>query len=247
MCIKNGSTRSTSRLQESKHKLKLVLISDTHNKHRKLDIPECDILIHAGDISDRGELPQVYDFINWFSNQPATHKIFISGNHDFSFQDSRKNKIREALIQHPDITYLEDSETTIEGIKIYGSPWTPTFYNWAFNADRGAPLKYVWSKIPEDTDILVVHGPPRGYGDRIEGSVERVGCKDLLERLLVVKPKLCIFGHIHEGWGMYTMRVPPENPELGFETHITCINASVLDSQYFLMNDPIEIEYEDFL
>lgn len=214
--------------------MKIVLISDTHTQHRKLTIPECDILIHAGDISDRGELSQVYDFINWFADQPAKHCIFIAGNHDWSFTDSRKNKIREVLIQHPKVIYLEDSEITIEGIKFYGSPWTPTFYNWAFNADRGKSIAHVWEKIPYDTDILIIHGPPYGYGDKVpyDGSV---GCEDLLQKVLEVQPNLVIFGHIHGGRGMYTIT-----------RKTTAINASVLDDSYILVGDPIVIDYDDF-
>jgi Icc-related predicted phosphoesterase len=226
--------------------LKLCIISDTHTYHRSVKIPECDILIHAGDISDQGALSQVTDFINWFNDQPAKHKIFICGNHDLSFEDPyKKNKIRQVLAQHPDVIYLQDSGTVVEGINIWGSPWTPWFYDWAFNAQRGAGIKRAWDMIPENTDILVIHGPPYGYGDLIYGTHERVGCEDLLNRLLVVKPKLCIFGHIHEGYGMYTLRVPATEP-VGIENQITCINASVLDQHYVLCNEPIVIQYEDF-
>lgn len=227
--------------------MRIVAISDTHTQHDKVKVPECDLLIHSGDISHKGELHNVYAFLFWFNQQPAKYKVFIAGNHDFSFQDGmRMNKIRQALIQYPDIIYLEDSSVTIEGIKLWGSPWTPRFYDWAFNADRGAAIKRAWDMIPEDTDILIVHGPPKGYGDRIAGSTERVGCEDLLQRLLEVKPKICIFGHIHEGYGMYTLRVPSLG-SFGFHTDVTLINASVLDEQYFIANDPIAFEYEDFV
>ena len=217
--------------------MRLSLISDTHALHRSVKVPKCDVLIHAGDISDHGELSQVTDFLNWFHNQDATHKIFIAGNHELSFEDPVKmNKIREIISQHSDIIYLQDESVTIDGIKIYGTPWQPWFYNWAFNVQRGEEIAKIWAKIPEDTDILVTHGPPMGYGDQIYGRGKHLGCEDLYKRILEVKPKLVICGHIHSGHGDY---------QLGDDIYV--INAAVLDEQYMLAYDPVTLNYEDFV
>lgn len=214
--------------------MKLVLLSDTHGMHRELTIPECDIILCGGDITMNGQLPVVYDFINWLANQPARHKVFVAGNHDGSFQDSRKNKIREVLIQHPDVYYLEDDSVILEGIKIYGSPWQPWFYDWAFNVKRGFEIAQKWAKIPSDTDILLLHGPPLGYGDRVD-SGDRVGCADLLEKVLEIQPNLVIFGHIHSGWGMYHVTAKT-----------TAFNVAVVDESYTVVRDPVVINYNDF-
>jgi Icc-related predicted phosphoesterase len=215
--------------------MRLVLLADTHKFHREVIVPSCDILIHAGDISNVGELNQVYDFINWFHNQDATYKVWIAGNHDFSLQDThRKNKILQALSQHEDVIYLENSGVTIEGIKIWGSPWTPAFCDWAFNATT-QELREIWAQIPEDTDILISHGPPYGYGDKLENG-ERVGDKELLARIYEIKPKIVVCGHIHCGYGHYYL-----------SDTTTVFNAAVVNEQYYVVNDPTVINYEDFI
>lgn len=192
--------------------MKICFISDTHASHKTqlFSIPECDILIHGGDITHRGEEHLLIDFLDWFKKQPAEYKVFIAGNHDFCFQRQplgmmalleergycHKNNPQTKLI------YLEDNAVTINGLKIYGSPWQPWFRNWAFNLRSQDELEAQWALIPEDTDILVTHGPPYGLGDRCEDG-RLVGCKKLLERIKVVKPKYHLFGHIHESWGVH--------------------------------------------
>lgn len=100
--------------------------------------------------------------------------------------------------------YLEDSGTKVGGLNIYGSPWQPVFCDWAFNLERGDPLRAVWKKIPDGTDILITHGPPIGHGDILKGGSERSGCVDLLMEIQKrVRPKYHIFGHIHEGYGYF--------------------------------------------
>lgn len=131
--------------------MKIVAISDTHGQHHKLQLPEGDVLIHAGDISNRGELHEIKDFLLWFDKQPFKTKIFIAGNHDFYFERHSEEEINNII---PDgITYLKDSGIEIEGIKIWGSPITPFFFNWAFNRNRGYEIARYWDLIPSDTDI----------------------------------------------------------------------------------------------
>jgi len=204
--------------------LTLVCISDTHNRHAELEIPDGDVLIHSGDITERGELQSVGDFAAWLATQPHEHKIVIAGNHDFCFE--RQNEEARKLVS--DFMYLQDDGCTIDGVKFYGSPWQPWFCDWAFNLQRGPEIRAMWDIIPEDTDGLITHGPPYQHGDRING--EDVGCRDLLEVIEKIGPKYHIFGHIHEGYGI------TDNGTTKF------VNASSCDNTYHIANEPIVIE-----
>jgi Icc-related predicted phosphoesterase len=186
--------------------MKVVLLSDTHGYLP--EIPECDLMIHAGDICPVSNHTRQYqaqwlrtDFTDWLNKIPANHKVVIAGNHDFVLQESKK--IGRELPCH----YLQDSSVEIEGFKIHGSPWSNHFGNWAFMADDQL-LEGVYSKIADDTDILISHSPPKGYGDRIQyydllagEQDEHVGSQALRDRCDDLNLKLCVFGHIHEGFG----------------------------------------------
>ena len=178
--------------------MKLVLLSDTHGLHDHLDVPEGDVLLHAGDCSRSGTFEQIADFNRFLGELPHPHKIIIAGNHDFGFEQYPAEA--RALITNA--TYLEDEAITLDGIKIYGSPWQPEFHNWAFNLPRGQALKEKWDLIPADTDILVTHGPPKHIGDRTFMG-KHVGCEELAKRVKAIKPKIHLFGHIHEAAGQW--------------------------------------------
>lgn len=178
--------------------VRIVCISDTHMRHPQLKIPACDVLIHAGDVTRRGTFAELEQFVAWFSAQPATHRVFIAGNHDLCCE-RRTADVRE-LAQAQAVTYLQDEGATVEGLKLYGSPVTPTFRNMAFNRDPGPPIAKYWAPIPEDLDILITHGPPRGVLDRMVLG-KHVGCVDLLQRVRTVRPRAHVFGHIHEARG----------------------------------------------
>ena len=204
--------------------MKIVFISDTHNMHDDLFVPEGDMVIHSGDVCNRGTRNEAVDFLIWFSKLPHRYKIFIAGNHDFIFENSPK-LMEEGIPKN--IFYLNDSMVEVEGIKIWGSPISPWFHNWAFNRQRGAEIKQHWDLIPNDTDILITHGPPEGIMDKTIYTQENVGCKDLLNKVNQISPKIHCFGHIHEGYGI---------KEIG-ET--TFINASSVDINYKMNNKPI--------
>jgi Icc-related predicted phosphoesterase len=162
--------------------MQIVATSDTHTRHRALTIPECDLFIHAGDITMQGE-PEVYaDFDDWLATVPARHKVVIAGNHDFDCPGFRN------------ATYLHDSSVVIDGLTVYGSPVTPWFGDWAYVKRR--PIRW---NIPE-CDILVTHGPPFGILDTVDGR--HPGCEELAIAVSKIKPKLHVFGHIHEGYGI---------------------------------------------
>ena len=200
----------------------IIAIADTHGKHRRVRVPDGDILVHAGDITSTGRLDTVVDFDDWLGSLPHPDKIVIAGNHDFCFQ--RAPAVARALLKHA--TYLEDQTVTVQGLRIYGSPWQPWFFDWAFNLRRGAEIRAKWDLIPDDADVLVTHGPPAGHGDRTVGG-DDAGCDDLREALRRVRPKVHIFGHIHEGYGRTR------------EDGIDFLNASTCDLSYRPVQPPL--------
>jgi Icc-related predicted phosphoesterase len=178
-------------------------ISDTHNSHGKFTLLGGDILIHSGDATGHGKLPETIKFLDWLEDQDYSHIIFVPGNHDMIFENNEPLMREECLKRN--IILLIDQGIEIEGIKIWGSPVQPWFYNWAFNRQRGEPIKRHWDLIPEDTQILITHGPAHGildYVPRNGGSMEHVGCADLLAKIYQTKIKLHVFGHIHYAAGV---------------------------------------------
>ena len=219
-------------------KKRLTFISDTHNKHKLLDgfLPGGDILLCAGDISSRGYTHELEDFFEWYDGiNNYDHKIFISGNHDFGFQDN-PDKIKGLLTGYKTIDYLQDEYMGIQDgdepeLKIWGSPWQPEFHNWAFNLPRGEKIKEKWDLIPNDVDILITHGPAFGKLDYVLYNRINVGCEELLKKIEEIKPKLHISGHIHEGFGYI----------FNGETHF--FNAAVLNDIYEFRNKPMTIDW----
>lgn len=177
--------------------LRLVLMSDTHGREAAHAIPDGDVLLHAGDLTDVGRAKEIAAVDAALSALPHPHKLVIAGNHDFLFENDPATA--RALLGG--VTYLEDSGATAHGLRVWGSPWQPWFFDWAFNLKGEAALAEKWALIPDEVDILVTHGPPYGIGDRCHDG-RRVGCRALLERVRASKPRLHVFGHIHEdrGW-----------------------------------------------
>lgn len=192
--------------------MKIIAISDTHNLHNSLVIPECDILIHAGDWSGKGRESECRNFAKWLQEQPAKHIVIVPGNHEVEFEENLPASKSWILDHCPKAIILIEESVVIEGKKIYGSPITPYFFDWAWNRSmredglagdhRTGQIKNVgyikphWDKIPNDTDILVTHGPPFKILD-LTPSGEFVGCQHLLEKVKEIKPDIHIFGHIH--------------------------------------------------
>lgn len=206
---------------------RIVAVSDTHMYHEKLVIPDGDILVHAGDMTRSGKLGEVAMVGEWLNSQPHKHIVVIAGNHDWAFE--RAPDVAPRLLGRA--TYLRDSGANILGLNFWGSPWQPWFWDWAFNLPRGDALKAKWDLIPTNTDVLVTHGPPYGYGDLVNG--ESVGCIDLLNALDRVRPRVHIYGHIHEGYGRYTNK------------GILLANASIMDGTYSTLNKPTVIDLEN--
>lgn len=209
--------------------MRLVCISDTHNAHKGLHIPDGDVLIHAGDATGQGLTLEVERFLGWFGSQPHPHKILIAGNHDWLFQRGPE-RAAQLLAQYPGVTYLQDSGVTLEGVRFWGSPWQPWFCDWAFNLPRnGAELHEVWGRIPIDTDVLITHGPPLGVLDQVKGG-PYLGCEALKARLAAVRPRIHVFGHIHDSFG-----VAQSGPT-------TYLNACICDEDYRPNHRPIMLD-----
>ena len=143
--------------------MRIVCISDTHGMHRQIQVPEGDLLIHAGDSLARGTLDDLEDLDEWLGSLPHRHKIVIAGNHDWCFQDDPDDARKLLTNAH----YLQDNGLELEGLRFWGSPWTPVFFNWAFNLERGDAIAERWSLIPEKLDVLITHGPPAGILDPV--------------------------------------------------------------------------------
>jgi 3',5'-cyclic AMP phosphodiesterase CpdA len=175
--------------------VRVVCLSDTHSRHEEIAVPDGDLLIVAGDFTKRGRKPEIEAFDRWLGTLPHPHKVVIAGNHDFAFEHDP-----EARTWITRATYLQDEGGVFAGLRVWGSPWTPRFYDWAFNLDRGEPLRKVWERIPAELDVLVTHGPPRGILDRCF-SGDDAGCDDLRIAVERIRPRLHVFGHIHEAHG----------------------------------------------
>ena len=240
-------------------------ISDTHSKHRQLtdDLSSGDFLIHSGDISKIGTRGEIEDFIDWFNCIGGyNYKIFIAGNHDLSFESDELCRVKQArlgydvpktpaihikpdwlvelLSELPDnICYLENYGAVIDGIKFWGMPNTPTFANgWGFNTNRGYDMNEICNLIPTDTDVLITHGPIRYHVDfTINGNVN-VGCDNLYNRVMEVKPHLHFCGHIHHSYGY--RQILKSDKWGGSWT----FNGSSLNEAYNYTNKPINLEYD---
>ena len=221
--------------------MRIVFISDTHGLHDLMlhPIPEGDVLIHAGDCTNVGTQRNLQDFLWWFQNiKEFDTKIFIAGNHDWCFERKPawlSHFINDENLSQSDCVYLEDESFEIEDpefsrpIKFYGTPWQPEFCNWAFNVPRDK-LHLHWEKIPEDTDILISHGPPQEILD-LNMSGEPCGCASLRYHVENrIKPIINVFGHIHE------------QPGVVEKDEVTYVNATTCTLRYVPSNKPIVID-----
>lgn len=224
--------------------MKIVAISDSHNRYEQLTIPECDLLISCGDYSMNGHLWEVIRFHKWLNKQPAKHIISVQGNHEQGVEKDFSLSKNTALEECPRVHFIDEGYVEIEGIKIWCSAITPFFCNWAWNRRRGEEIKSHWDKIPLDIDILVTHGPPYMIGDMIrhehfdENGVSSwieqfVGCVDLSNKIKeLTNLRLHFFGHVHPGYG---------------HTHkngVDYYNCSVVNHKYQIWHPPTVVEFE---
>jgi Icc-related predicted phosphoesterase len=177
--------------------LTIVCISDTHELHRELDVPNGDILIHAGDFTMFSKsAAAILDFNQWLGELPHLWKIVVPGNHEFFLESDPS---RRSLISNA--TVLINESVEILGLKIWGSPVTP-LYGGAFGMSSPSDRARLYSRIPEDVDILITHGAPYGILDRSPGSLYHAGCPQLLEAVKRLKVRMHVFGHAHDAHGI---------------------------------------------
>jgi len=207
--------------------MKIVCISDTHNKHEELILPEGDCIIHAGDFTEAGSKKETKNFLEWFSSLEFDHKILIAGNHDF-YLEKKFYKLDQIIPNN--IHYLQDSGVRIDNINFWGSPYIPDDNNWAFSKNRGKQISEHWDKIPVDTNILITHSPPFGIMDELDNKL-MVGCKNLKGRLKKLQLSHHIFGHVHNEYGKTKI------------SKTLFVNSSSIDESYRVINNPISIEF----
>lgn len=214
--------------------MKIVAISDVHGKWNKLKIPECDILISVGDYSFRGEEYMVREYHEWLNKQDARCVISIQGNHEKwvekNFTEAKEIAQKACSIVH----FVDEGLVEFEGLKIWCSAITPFFCNWAWNRYRGEEIKRHWDRIPAGVDIIATHGPAYGIHDKLDNHGSdpgaHVGCQDLLNKILEVKPKIHLCGHIHCGHGYQKLN------------DIEFFNVSVCGETYQVDHPPTVIE-----
>lgn len=204
---------------------RLVFVSDTHGLMDRMAIPDGDILVHAGDGTGSGRLPELVAWNAQMQRLPHAHKVFIAGNHDFAFERTPEAARAVMTAGH----YLQDSGVTLMGLRFWGSPWQPWFHDWAFNLARGEPLARQWALIPPSVDVLITHGPPLGVGDRCFDG-RHVGCADLRDAVLRLQPRVHVFGHIHEAYGEAVLGTT------------RCINASSCNEDYQPVQPPVVVD-----
>lgn len=205
--------------------MKFVCISDTHKFHRQIKLPKGDCLIHCGDMTGRGNYQEFADIGLWLKEQKDKFKyrILIAGNHDFGFEFSSKTILRDLF--DDGVIYLENSGIEIEGINIWGSPYTPQFYNWAFMDDDINLIQY-WQKIPENTDLLITHGPPYSILDKNREG-ENCGSRTLYQTVKNRNIKHHVFGHIHEAYGKEKVENTTFHNAASCNRNYECINKPV--------------------
>ena len=205
--------------------MKIIAVADTHTVVNDFGtLSSGDVFVHAGDFCNLGSLMDAKYFNDMLGKMKCQHKIVVAGNHDRALEDNIG--IENELLSNA--VYLRDKTITIEGIKFYGSPWQLPFNNWAFNKPE-KELKKIFDLIPKDTDVLITHSPPYGIMDFVRGR--HLGSVSLRKRIEQIKPRCCIFGHIHEGYGKY----------VDSKTGITYINASLIGGEFKEIHKPFEI------
>lgn len=219
---------------------RFVFLSDTHNLHEHVVVPDGDVLIHCGDATVYGKLDELASFAQWFEALPHRRKIFIPGNHDVVMQDNFKAGCE---VIRGDIEIVTHGQLFIEGVQCFLSSWTPGSYHgskrWRFHYDR-QPVMTRWEAIPLATQLLVTHGPPLGILDKTgpKYGYASVGCSHLTGQVmkLVEHGRLShhVFGHIHDSHGRLTMNVERDigGPIMEF------INTAICDDTYKPVFEP---------
>lgn len=235
---------------------RFVCISDTHSRLRNVAVPDGDVLIHAGDLSGRtaqplasnldprGKLRGLVQMDTWeqfrlLGDLPHAHKLVIAGNHDHALQF--EPNLGQKLAREYGLLFLDAAPAEIAGVRVWGSAWTPWFLDWAFNFPRASEGErqavHHYSHIPDDTQLLVTHGPPRGILDQLDergtSPGEHVGGTQLRERVRSL-PNLRahVFGHIHSSYGAQR------------DGDVLSVNTAICTEEYRPTNPPIVMDWD---
>ncbi len=213
--------------------IKLVCLSDTHCQLNKIEIPEGNILLHSGDLTYSGDVDEITNELYKLGKLKSRFDniIVVAGNHDWLGQTNPS--LMKQLCDDNKIDYLMDSGCTTLGLKFWGSPWQPEFFSWAFNLPRGEELTKKWDLIPEDTQVLLTHGPPYAILDivMVKGVPQHLGCEALAARLPKLKQlKLHSFGHLHLQGGQTML-----------SDGVTFVNAAMCDERYKPNRSPVVV------
>lgn len=247
--------------------ISIVHISDTHGKHKELQIPQCDLLVATGDYGGRTSLADMLDFLEWLHFQPARKKIFIAGNHDHVLSKTpcpsentgvvarmvhlqHYNALMANIAKYPDIKYLEDRTYVWEGLTIHGMPWSPEFHpdNWVYNATQHDMYKYL-GRVPNNVDVLLSHGPAYGHMDLIPEAYKahpsedvHRGCPLLTSAIKrrFLNLKLFAFGHIHQavkGTGLGSDNYGVRMINISLTRRLLFSNGACVDNRYNIVNN----------
>lgn len=219
--------------------LKVVCISDTHEQLHNVTVPDGDVLIHAGDFTNNGKRAELIKFNEEMTRFPHKYKLVVAGNHELGFDHDENQSDRqdadkglgtdEGYNLLTNVTYLQDKEITIEGVKFFGSSYHP-LRGFPFYRTRATELAECWKAVPNDTDVLITHTPPLGYLDQF--GDERWGCRDLLSTVERIKPAYHIFGHVHERHGCLF------NGDTYFINAAQCNKGNVIQTRPFVFYIP---------
>ncbi len=208
--------------------MRIVCISDLHGKIERVTLPEGDLLLIAGDMTNTGTIVEYAQFNHHLEKIAPRYKhgvLLIEGNHDWLGE--RQPDLARSILSN--VTLLRHESATIDRVTFFGSPYTPEFCDWSFNVPRGAPIRAKWDQIPA-CDVLVTHGPPYSVLDDASAYNAGLGCHDLLAAVKRLKPRLHVFGHIHGGAGTKTI------------DGTIFVNAAICDEYYYPGNAPIVVD-----
>lgn len=231
--VKAGFVARLFQFDSGRRTMRILHISDTHGFHQGIsDFDGIDVIVHSGDCSNYKDVArnsvEVFDFLEWYADVPVKHKIYVAGNHDTSIE--RRFYTKEHFSDRG-ITYLEHEGIEIYGLYFFGSPYTPTFNEWSFMKARDK-INRVWESMPDEIDVLITHGPPKGVRDltqEMDGELKQCGDSALMKWVYKHEPKVHMFGHIHDMKGINNQGIGRYSKSPTTFSNATCVTDGRFD------------------